>query len=66
MKIRLDSDKCVGHAQCYAVDPQMFPIDDAGYCILEAHTVSPGDEDTARDGVLACPEQALLLEDDYG
>jgi ferredoxin len=64
VKIRLDSDRCVGHAQCYAVDQQMFPVDDSGYCILEAHTVNPDAEDTARAGVQACPEEALMLEDD--
>jgi ferredoxin len=39
MKVRLERSKCVGHAQCYAVDPDLFPIDDAGYCILVAHEV---------------------------
>jgi ferredoxin len=64
MKIRLDSDKCVGHAQCYAVDPDMFPLDDAGYSVLKEHALRPEDVETARRGVLACPEQALILEDD--
>lgn len=63
MKIRLDSERCVGHAQCYAVDPDMFPVDDAGYCVLEAHVVNAGDEEVARAGVQACPEQALVLEE---
>ncbi|WP_059020188.1 ferredoxin [Mycobacterium sp. M26] len=62
MKISLDAGKCVGHAQCHAVDPELFPIDDAGYCILEPHVVNPGDEEVARRGVAACPERALLLE----
>ncbi|HYB80227.1 MAG TPA: ferredoxin, partial [Mycobacterium sp.] len=35
MRVRLDKSKCVGHAQCYAVDPDLFPIDDSGYSILE-------------------------------
>jgi len=64
MKVRLEQSRCVGHAQCYAVDPELFPIDDAGYSILEDHEVKPGDEAKTRDGVAACPELALLLEDD--
>lgn len=63
MKIKLERGKCVGHAQCHAVDPEMFPIDDAGYCILEAHVVPAADEDRARQGVAACPERALVLEE---
>jgi ferredoxin len=63
MKVRLEQAKCVGHAQCYAVDPELFPIDDSGYSILEDHEVRPGDEQLTRDGVAACPELALILED---
>ena len=64
MKVRLEQSKCVGHAQCYAVDPELFPIDDSGYSILEAHDVRPEDEQATRDGVAACPELALTLEED--
>lgn len=64
MKVRLDRSKCAGHAQCFAVDPGLFPIDDDGYSILEAREVSPGDEEVTRAGVAACPELALILEED--
>ena len=64
MRVRLQQDKCVGHAQCHAVDPDAFPIDDDGYSTLTEHQVSPEDEAVIRDGVAACPELALLLEDD--
>ncbi|CAM4450093.1 hypothetical protein MB901379_02456 [Mycobacterium basiliense] len=63
MKIRLERSKCVGHAQCYAVDPDLFPIDDSGYSILEDHEVRPEDAQVIRDGVAACPEMALFLEE---
>jgi ferredoxin len=59
----LEAGKCVGHAQCYAVDPDLFPIDDEGYSVLERHDVAPGDEQTMRLGVDACPELALVLEE---
>lgn len=64
MKVRLEQSKCAGHAQCYAVDPNLFPIDDSGYSTLEAHDVRPEDEELTRDGVVACPELALILEED--
>src|ERR1700733_3494351 len=64
MKIRLEQSKCVGHAPCYAVDPELFPIDDSGYSILEDREVRPEDEQLTRDGVAACPEIALILEED--
>ena len=64
MKVRLEQSRCVGHAQCYAVDPDLFPIDDAGYSILEAHEVRPEDEAKVREGAMACPEFAIIIEED--
>lgn len=64
MKIRLERSKCSGHAQCYAIDPELFPIDDDGYSTLEERTVGPGDEQITRAGVAACPELALVIDED--
>jgi ferredoxin len=41
----------------------LFPLDDNGYSILEPHEVAHGDEPATRDGVAACPESALVLEE---
>jgi ferredoxin len=64
VKVRVDSAKCMGHAQCYAVDTDLFPIDDAGYSALQPRDVKPEYEQVIRQGVAACPEQALILEED--
>ncbi|MGI9164672.1 MAG: ferredoxin [Mycobacterium sp.] len=64
MRVRLERSKCAGHAQCYAVDPDLFPIDESGYSQVEPYEVLPGDEQTVREGVAACPEMALVLEEE--
>ena len=64
MKVRLEESRCVGHAQCYAVDPNQFPIDESGYSTLEEHDVRPEDEQVVRDGVASCPEMALIIDED--
>ena len=64
MRVRVDKNKCMGHAQCYQVDPDLFPIDDAGYSILRPYDVTPDNEDRVREGVAACPECALILNED--
>jgi ferredoxin len=64
MRVRLEKSKCVGHAQCYAVDPDLFPIDESGYSILEAREVRPEDVQRTRDGVASCPEMALIVDED--
>jgi ferredoxin len=63
VQVRLDRSKCVGHALCYAVDPDLFPIDDAGYSIRTTRAVTPRDEQRVRVGVAACPESALILDE---
>jgi len=42
MRVRLDKAKCAGHAQCYAVDARLFPIDEMGYSILTVLRFNPG------------------------
>jgi ferredoxin len=64
VRVRLEKSKCVGHAQCYAVDPNLFPIDESGYSILEDREVRPDDVQLTRDGVASCPEMALIIEED--
>ncbi|TDH46221.1 ferredoxin [Mycobacterium eburneum] len=64
MRIHLDQAKCSGHARCFAVDPDLFPIDDSGYSTVADHHVAPADEETVREGVAACPEMALTLVED--
>ena len=66
MKVRVDNAKCMGHAQCNAVDAQLFPIDDDGYSILQARQVKPQDEQLTRlaKALTALPEAqrtALVL-----
>jgi len=63
MRVDIQREKCSGHARCYAVSPELFPIDDAGYSALVGHEVLPGDEGLTRAGVAACPERALFIEE---
>lgn len=62
MKVRVDNAKCTGHAQCYALNATLFPIDDDGYSTLEPRQVKAEDEQLTRLGVEACPEGALILD----
>ena len=64
MKIRLIRSKCAGHAQCYAVAPDIFPIDDEGFCTLDERVVRPAEVVVVRAGVAACPELALVIDED--
>jgi ferredoxin len=64
MKIRIDKAACVGNARCAAVAPELFPLDENGYILVEQIDVPAGQEQLARRGARACPERIILVEED--
>ncbi|WP_405136503.1 ferredoxin [Nocardia sp. NBC_01388] len=63
MRLRLERDRCVGHALCHAVDADLFPLDDNGYSTAVSRELTPEHSERARDGVRACPERALAIDE---
>jgi ferredoxin len=62
MKVAIDRDMCVGHAQCSAICPSVFGNDEFGYAVLvTGGEVPEGDEADARLAVESCPERALSV-----
>jgi ferredoxin len=65
LKIRVDQEKCQGHARCKSLAPELFELDEFG----NAHeigdgTVPKGLEDTAWLAQTNCPEIAIdIIED---
>jgi ferredoxin len=44
-------------------DPTLFPLDDSGYSTLQDHVIGEEEEELVRQGVAACPEIALSIDD---
>ncbi len=61
MKIVLDVALCSGHAQCNAVAPKVYDMDDQGFCMPLFSEVPAELENDARLGSSACPEGALSV-----
>ena len=62
MRVKLNPERCSGHARCFAVAPEVYDIDDNGFCLpLPDQQLSSDLEAAARDGVDACPENALTI-----
>jgi ferredoxin len=60
MKIRVDPDKCQGHARCYGLAPELFQIDDFGSStVVGDGSVPPDLQDRARLAIANCPEFAI-------
>ena len=65
MKIAVDETLCQGHGRCYAVAPELLEADDEGFVTIKgsAIEVPAGQEEAARKAQLACPEDAITIED---
>lgn len=64
MRITIDRSLCSGHGRCYALAPEVFGFDDAGFSAPKFDVVPPELEDAARLGAGACPELAIELDTD--
>lgn len=64
MRIRFDRRICSGHARCNEKGPDVYDLDEMGYCVLRSNKVPPGLEVQAIAGAENCPEGALTILDD--
>jgi ferredoxin len=65
LKIRVDQDKCQGHARCKSLAPELFDLDEFG----NAHEVGDGSvpaglEDKAWLAQTNCPEIAIEVTEE--
>jgi ferredoxin len=67
VKVRVDPERCQGHARCVSLAPELFDVDDYGLSSAKGDgTVPPGLEAKARLAEANCPEFAVLILEDGG
>lgn len=60
MRIRVDPERCQGHARCYGLAPELFDIDDYGLSSVTGDGLVPPElEERARLAIANCPEFAI-------
>jgi ferredoxin len=64
MRIRVDADKCQGHARCYGLAPELFDVDDYGQASVIVEDVPADLEQKAHLAIANCPEYAIEILDD--
>jgi ferredoxin len=65
MRIVIDSDRCAGNGRCYSVFPGLFTDDEHGYGqVIGSGVIGANQLDEARRAVVACPEEAITIEDE--
>lgn len=67
MKISISRDLCCGAQACVEAAPHIFSLNDEGFNALvdqdESMAIPAGQEEKACEGVAACPESALKIEE---
>lgn len=63
MRVEVDTSKCVGHGMCNATAPEVYDLDDDGYCLIKVAEVAAALQKQAREGADSCPEQAITVTD---
>jgi ferredoxin len=61
VRILVEKGRCQGHAQCAALAPDLFVLDDLGYLALADVEVADDNALPARRAALACPERAITI-----
>jgi ferredoxin len=60
LKVRVDRERCQGHARCFALAPELFELDELGNGRERGDgTVPPGLEAKAWLAKSNCPELAI-------
>ena len=64
MKVRVDRDRCQGHARCAALAPELFVLDELGNAQEAGDgTVPPALVDKAYLAKANCPELAIEVNE---
>jgi ferredoxin len=62
LKVRIDREKCQGHARCFALAPELFELDEMGNGRERGDgTVASGLEAKAYLAQANCPELAIAV-----
>ena len=61
IRIVVDRQVCAGHALCAAKAPDVYRLDEEGYCASNGAPVPVHLAEQARLGARHCPEAAILL-----
>ena len=66
--VRVDPDRCQGHARCFAFAPDSFDFDDEGYAFVVNGKDRYVDELPAdvKLAIANCPERAIMVTEDRG
>lgn len=64
MRVRVDRDRCQGHAMCNALAGEIFEVTDEGFNEMGEFEVPDDRRPLVDRGSRACPERAIAVLED--
>ncbi|MFF2963981.1 ferredoxin [Streptomyces sp. NPDC057963] len=61
MRIKVDSERCMGHAMCNALAPEVYTVTDDGFNEMPEFEVAADRRAAALRGASACPERIIAV-----
>lgn len=62
VKVKVDRTRCQGHTLCAMIAPEVFELDEIdGHSSPISEDVPADREDSVREAVDSCPEQAISI-----
>ncbi len=62
MKVKVNSDACIGCGACAAIAPETFEINDEGLSTPIVDEVADANVDSAKEAIESCPTGAIEEE----
>ncbi|MEV2250672.1 ferredoxin [Streptomyces sp. NPDC050147] len=63
MRVKVDTERCVGAGMCALTAPSVFTQDDDGFSEVLPGREDGGGDPLVREAVRACPVRAVTVED---
>lgn len=61
LKVVINKPACCGYGVCAEICPEVYKLDGNGIVYVDDEIVPEGQENLAREGADACPQNALKL-----
>lgn len=62
MKVKVNSDSCIGCGACTAIAPDVFEINDEGISEAMVNEVTEDEVDNVKEAIESCPTGAIVEE----
>ena len=63
MKVKVNSDNCIGCGACTAVCPNVFDMSDEGFAKAKVEVVAEEDVEACNEAKDGCPVSAIEVEE---